>query len=253
MNFFGFGATDVGKVREKNEDSLLVDNERRLYLVADGMGGHAGGAYASGRAIEILKDEIARLEKSQDTTQPSVGGEGQKTLTQIRLQHAIQAANEDLINTSLQDSSLRGMGTTMTAIQFDERWANIAQVGDSRAYLIRNSEIRQVTEDHSWVQEQVRAGLLTEEEARFHPLKNIITRSMGHEREVKVDLLKEEYKAGDRYFLCSDGLTNMVQDEEILSINKELDVEAAMKQLMERALEEGGYDNITMIIVEIRD
>ncbi len=252
MDFLGYGLTDVGKVRERNEDALLVDNERRLYLVADGMGGHAGGAYASDRAVTVVKEEIIRLEQSQDTTQPSLGGEGQKTITQIRLQHAIKKANEDLINTSLNESQLRGMGTTMTAVQFDVRWANLAQIGDSRAYLIRNSSIRQLTEDHSWVQEQVRSGLLTEEEARCHPLKNIITRSLGHERELKVDLIKEEYQPGDRFLLCSDGLTNMVANEEILELNKKLEIEPAVQKLVERALEEGGYDNITVVIIEVK-
>jgi serine/threonine protein phosphatase PrpC len=253
MEFYGYGATDVGKVREKNEDSLFVDNERRLYLVADGMGGHAGGAYASNRAIEVLTEELIQLEKSQDTTHPSLGGEEQKTPVQVRLQHAFKKANEDLINTSLQNSRLRGMGTTMTAIQFDGHYVNVAHIGDSRAYLIRDENIRQLTEDHSWVQEQVKAGLLTEEEARFHPLKNIITRSMGHERDVKVALSKEEYNPGDKYLLCSDGLTNMVNDDEMLAIVKERDVEGAVNKLVERALEEGGYDNITVVIVEVRD
>jgi serine/threonine protein phosphatase PrpC len=252
MNFKGYGATDVGKVREKNEDSFLVDDERRLYMVADGMGGHAGGAFASKRVVELVKEEMIRLEKSQNTTQPWKG-EGQKTLSQIRLQHAIQTANEDLINQSLKDSQLRGMGTTLTAIQFDERFANLSHVGDSRAYLIRDGKIRQLTEDHSWVQEQVRAGVLTEEEARNHPLKNIITRSVGHERELNVDLIKEEYRVNDRYLICSDGLSNMIEDKEIQDIIQELELEAAVKRLVERSLEEGGYDNITVVTVEVRD
>ena len=143
------------------------------------------------------------------------------------------------------------MGTTLTAVQFDEKYANLAHIGDSRAYLIRDGQITQITEDHSWVQEQVRLGVLTPEEAKNHPLKNIITRSMGHERDVKVDLLKVEYRPGDKLLLCSDGLTNMVSDEEILKIVQENSLEDAVKVLAARANEEGGYDNITVVLLEV--
>ena len=145
------------------------------------------------------------------------------------------------------------MGTTLTALQFDEKFANLAHIGDSRAYSVREGALSQLSEDHSWVQEQVKLGILNPAEARNHPLKNIITRSIGHEREIKVDLVRTEYRPGDKYLLCTDGLTNMVADEEILKTVLEMDIEAAVAQLLKRANEEGGYDNITVILVEVTD
>ena len=252
MKFTAYGATDVGKVREKNEDAFAVDAERRLFLVADGMGGHAGGGFASSHAVENVVAEMKRQEESQDMTQPLRDDAG-RTQGQMRLQHALKRSNEVLFSRSMADHSLRGMGTTMTALKFDERYANLAHVGDSRGYLIRDGKLRQITEDHSWVQEQVRSGVLSEEEARRHPLKNIITRSMGHDRELNVDLFKEEYRVGDRYLLCSDGLTNMVTNPEILETVLKQPPEAAVKSLVDQAREGGGLDNITVVVVAVED
>jgi protein phosphatase len=250
MKFVAFGATDMGQVREKNEDAFLVDDSWRLYLVADGMGGHAGGGFASSNAVATVAEELRRQEDSQDMTQP-LRTDADHTHTQMQLLHALKRANEALFLRSISDSQLRGMGTTLTAIKFDERYANLAHVGDSRAYLVREGKLCQLTSDHSWVQEQVRSGVLTAEEARLHPLKNIITRSMGHEREVTVDLFKEEYRIGDRYLLCSDGLTNMVADDEILATVTQEAPEPAVRRLIQRAKEEGGLDNITVIVVAL--
>ena len=250
MKLVAFGATDVGQVRGKNEDAFLIDADRRLYLVADGMGGHAGGGFASSHAVESVIAELKRQEGGQDMTQPLRDNSGH-TLAQLQLQNALKRTNEILFQRSISDSQLRGMGTTLTALKFDEQYANLAHVGDSRAYLIRESQLRQLTEDHSWVQEQVRSGVLTAEEARLHPLKNIITRSMGHEREVTVDLFKEEYRIGDRYLLCSDGMTNMVEDDEILATVTQEAPEPAVRRLIQRAKEEGGLDNITVIVVAL--
>jgi protein phosphatase len=250
MKFVAFGATDLGQVREKNEDAFLVDDSWRLYLVADGMGGHAGGGFASSNAVATVAEELRRQEDSQDMTQP-LRTDADHTHTQMQLLHALKRANEALFLRSISDSQLRGMGTTLTAIKFDERYANLAHVGDSRAYLVREGKLCQLTSDHSWVQEQVRSGVLTAEEARLHPLKNIITRSMGHEREVTVDLFKEEYRIGDRYLLCSDGMTNMVEDDEILATVTQEAPEPAVRRLIQRAKEEGGLDNITVIVVAL--
>lgn len=250
MKLVAFGATDVGQVREKNEDAFLVDEVSHLYLVADGMGGHAGGGFASTHAVQVVAEELKRQANGQEMTQP-LRADPERTRVQIQLLHALQRANEVLFQRSLADSQLRGMGTTLTVLKFDERWANLAHVGDSRAYLMREGKLSQLTSDHSWVQEQVRSGVLTPEEARLHPLKNIITRSMGHEREVKVDLSKEEYRPGDRFLLCSDGLTNMVTDEEILATVSQEAPEPAVRRLIQRAKEEGGLDNITVIVVAV--
>jgi serine/threonine protein phosphatase PrpC len=251
MEVMAFGATDVGKVRAANEDSFLVDNELKLYIVADGMGGHQGGGYASSRAVAKIKEEIVRQETKQESTQPLTAASG-RTPAQVRLKNALLITNEMLFKKAMEDSTLRGMGTTVTAIQLDHVVANIAHVGDSRLYLMRNGDMIQVSRDHSWVQEQVDAGVLSEEEARVHPLKNIITRSLGHDRELMVDLDRREYQPGDRFLLCSDGLTNMVDDQTIKQVLKEKDIEASVKELIRLALEAGGQDNVTTLIVEIR-
>jgi len=250
MEFKSAGSTDVGRLREANEDAFLIHQERKLYIVADGMGGHQGGGFASKKVLELILYELDRLEQMQDTTQPLQTLE-ERTITQFRLLRALQRANQSLFEISLKEPNLRGMGTTLTALQFDERFANIAHIGDSRAYLMRNGAVTQLTEDHSWVQEQVKMGLLTLEEAKNHPLKNIITRSMGHERDVKVDLSKTEYKAGDKFLLCSDGLTNMVAEEEIYKIARENALQDAISRMIQRANEEGGYDNITIVLLEV--
>jgi len=252
MEIDAYGATNVGKVRAANEDSFLIDQEMRLYIVADGMGGHQGGGYASSHAVEGIKEEAKKLEQTQDTTQPLPDGSG-RTPSQMRLHHALVNTNEELHKKAQEDSSLRGMGTTVTAMQVDGKYVNIAHVGDSRLYVLRGEKLLQVTKDHSWVQEQVDAGVLNEEEAKSHPLKNIITRSMGHDRDLTVDLLKIEYKPGDKYLICSDGLTNMVEDETIKQEMRNGGPQQAVDRLVELALEGGGQDNITVVLVEIKE
>jgi serine/threonine protein phosphatase PrpC len=246
------GGSDVGKLREANEDSFLIAPERKLFIVADGMGGHQGGGFASKKILELVIAELDRIVNLQETTQPLQNHE-ERTVTQFRLLRALQRANQALFEISLKEPNLRGMGTTLTAVQFDEKYANFAHIGDSRGYLIRDGQLRQLTEDHSWVQEQVKMGVLSAEEAKNHPLKNIITRSMGHERDVKVDLLKHEFKTGDKYLLCSDGLSNMVNDEELQKIVVENSIEEAIPAMIKRANEEGGYDNITVVLLEVSD
>lgn len=252
MRIISFGATDVGKVRSANEDSLLVDDERNLYIVADGMGGHQGGGYASSNAVSKIQEDIVGAESSQESTQPVGSGED-KSPGQIRLRNALLGANDHIFKKALEDPSLRGMGTTCTAIQFDAKHVNIAHVGDSRLYVLRDGKLIQVTKDHSWVQEQVDSGVLTEEEALNHPLKNIITRSLGHDRDLLVDLGKAEFKIGDKYLMCSDGLTNMVDDQTIKKIMSEMSPEEAVNKLVELALQAGGLDNVTALIVEIAE
>ncbi len=250
MEIRAFGQTDVGKVRGANEDGFLIDEERKLYIVADGMGGHQGGGYASSHAVQGIREETMRLEQVQDSTQPLEVPEG-KTRTQVRLQHALSKTNNQLYQKAQEDPSLRGMGTTVTAMQLDSNFANIAHVGDSRLYLLRDGDLKQLTRDHSWVQEQVDAGVLSDDEAETHPLKNIITRSMGHEPELLIDLLKEEYRPGDKFLLCSDGLTNMVDDRMIKEVLEKKGPQPAVEELVRLSLDAGGLDNITALIVEI--
>lgn len=245
-----FGSTDVGKVRAANEDSFLIDPEHNLFVVADGMGGHQGGGFASSNAVRSIREEVVRLEAAQESTQPIADQTG-RTPVQARLLHALQRTNERIYKKAQEDMTLRGMGTTVTAIQLDHQSANIAHVGDSRLYLMRAGKLQQLSRDHSWVQEQVDAGVISEEEARVHPLKNIITRSLGHDREVTVDLSKENFQAGDRFLICSDGLTNMVPDPVIAEVLRKLPPEPAVKELIRLALEAGGQDNVTAVVVEI--
>lgn len=245
-----FGNSNVGKVRAANEDSFLIDEDQKLFIVADGMGGHQGGGYASQNAVKSIREEMRRLEAAQESTQP-LADPGGRTPVQVRMLHALQRTNERLYKKAQEDTSLRGMGTTVTAIQLDHSSANIAHVGDSRLYLMRGGQLKQISRDHSWVQEQVDAGVISEAEARVHPLKNIITRSLGHDRELMVDLLREEYRTGDRFLLCSDGLTNMVPDARIAETLGAATPDAAVEELIRLALEAGGQDNITAVIVEI--
>ena len=252
MQLKGYGATNVGKVRQANEDAYLLDEERNLYIVADGMGGHQGGGYASQNAVTGIKEELLKMELAQDTTQP-VANHNDKTPIQIRLLHALHRTNERIYQKALEDSTLRGMGTTVTVLQFDHVFANIAHVGDSRLYLFRDGLLFQLTRDHSWVQEQVDAGILSEADAKSHPLKNIITRSMGHECNVEVDLAKEKYQAGDNYLICSDGLSNMVDDQDIQKVMSSMEPPAALEELIRLALESGGLDNVTAVIVNVKE
>jgi PPM family protein phosphatase len=250
MQIIGYGDTNKGKVRSANEDSFLVDNERKLFIVADGMGGHQGGGYASSHAVAKIQEEVASRELEQNTTRP-VTPNSEKSPIQVRLKNALLSANDLLYKKALDDPALRGMGTTCVAVQFDLTCINIAHVGDSRLYLLRDGQFRQVTRDHSWVQEQVDSGVLTAEEAASHPLKNIITRSLGHDRELLVDLYKAEFKGGDRFMMCSDGLSNMVSDPTMKKILGDHPPSEAVSQLISMALDGGGLDNITVVIVEL--
>jgi PPM family protein phosphatase len=252
MQIKAYGASNVGKVRSANEDSYLIDHERKLYIVADGMGGHQGGGYASSHAVRKIQEEIAGREKEQNSTKP-LNLNGEKSPTQIRLRNALLSANELLYQKALEDPSLRGMGTTCTVIQFDLQHVNIAHVGDSRLYLLRDGALKQVSHDHSWVQEQVDSGVLTEEEANSHPLKNIITRSLGHDRDLIVDLARDSFKIGDKFMMCSDGLTNMVADRSIHNVLLAKAPEPAVQELIALALEGGGLDNITAVVVELAE
>ncbi|MFO8058409.1 MAG: Stp1/IreP family PP2C-type Ser/Thr phosphatase [bacterium] len=251
MKVKAYGATDVGRVRTANEDSFLVNDDHLLYIVADGMGGHQGGDYASSHAVQWIQEEVIKQQEAQESTLP-VGGPAEKTPAQTRLLHALKETNRKLFQKASEDPSLRGMGTTVTAVQLDDKYVNIAHVGDSRIYVLREGILFQLSRDHSWVQEQIDAGMLNKQEAENHPLKNIITRSMGHEPDVDVDLMKEEFQPGDKYLLCSDGLSNMVGDETVQKVISEMDIQAAVDELMRMALEAGGLDNTTILVIEIQ-
>lgn len=233
----GGGATDVGRVRKMNEDRFLVSDG--LYAVADGVGGHQAGEVASETSVETLADAF-----SEPTTDGLVA--------------AIKDANEAVWRLAQDNAEKRGMGTTITAlalVQEDgEEHLAIVNVGDSRAYLFQNGELVQVSEDHSLVEELVRKGQLTHEEAQVHPQRSIITRALGMEPEIEVDYWQLVPYRGDRVLLCSDGLTNEVSDDRIASTLRQIrDPQEAARELVRQAKDHGGNDNITVVVVDVVD
>jgi serine/threonine protein phosphatase PrpC len=235
--------TDTGRVRSHNEDYvdyfLPPDLQQQahkgaIYLVADGMGGHQAGEVASRGAVELV------IQRYYGDTSRDVG---------TSLVRAVQAANQQLHAQARSDPSKSGMGTTLVAAVILGRKVYMANVGDSRAYLINKTSITQITEDHSWVEEQVRAGLLTQEQARRHPQRNLVTRALGSKPAVDVDLFEGEIGRGDALLLCSDGLTGRVEDREIAAIVRAHPPAEAARLLVAAANERGGSDNITVLIV----
>ena len=224
--------TDKGQVRELNEDAWLVDDKLMLFAVADGMGGHRGGEVASSTAIEALRAEVARG---------------------LPIREAIQRANAAVIDRASRDDELEGMGTTMTAIVVTgPRQLLVGHVGDSRAYLVRGGEMDRITEDHSLVEELVREGRLTPEQAEAHPQRAIITRALGVEPDIDVDLYTIDVEARDRVIVCSDGLTTMLRDREIERIARgEENPQRAAEGLVDAANQAGGDDNITVVILDV--
>jgi len=249
MEIKSHGVTHVGKQRQHNEDAFLVADEAKLYLVADGMGGHAAGEIASRIAVDSISEFILHT-REDDGTWPHAYDE-QYTRSTNRLMAAVRLANTRVLEAMRKDARLRGMGTTVVACLADDDTMSVAHVGDSRAYLVRDGRLSRLTNDHSWVFEQVQAGMLTEEEAEKHPLRNVITRALGGALSVSPDASEVASKPGDVYLLCSDGLTGMVPEDEILRVvsgNKEL--ETACQTLIDLANERGGLDNVTAILVK---
>jgi PPM family protein phosphatase len=227
--------TDTGRRRRHNEDAYVC--EPPLFAVADGMGGAQAGELASGLAAAALRDDTSELE----------GGEQ-------RVDDLIQEANRRVYERQSQDASASGMGTTMTVALVEDGRVAIGHVGDSRAYLIRDRKLEQLTEDHSLVAELVRSGKLSPEEAEGHPQRSVITRALGTDPDVDVDTFSVETKPGDLFLLCSDGLTSMVDDETILREveRNRSDLSRAAKALVRAANKGGGEDNITVVFFEIR-
>ncbi len=246
-----FGLTDVGRKRKHNEDAYLLDVERGLFVVADGMGGHVAGEVASRLTVESIQEFISGTEDDHDNTWP-FGYNNRYSVEGNRLSTAVERANEKVMRAVVNRPELKGMGTTVVAALFDEQRATLVHVGDSRAYLLRGGELRRLTDDHSWVQEQVNAGILSEEEAKTHPLKNVVTRALGGGAHVAVDLMEIPTGRGDRFLLCSDGLTGMVADEVIADLlRSDKPLEVIVTTLITLANEAGGVDNITAIMVEV--
>lgn len=249
MEVKAFGLTHVGRQRQHNEDAFLVEDDAKLFLVADGMGGHAAGEIASRIAVESINEFIVHT-KEEDGTWPHAYDENYKRATN-RLVAAVRLANTRVLEAMRKDARLRGMGTTVVACLADGSTMSVAHVGDSRAYLVRDGNLSRITNDHSWVFEQVQAGMLTESEAEKHPLRNVITRALGGALQVTPDASEIEARAGDVFLLCSDGLTGMVPESDILRVvaSRQQDLEQACRDLIDAANERGGLDNVTAVLV----
>lgn len=245
-----FSISDIGRKRERNEDSYLVCDDLGLFVVADGMGGHSGGEFASKLAIQTIEEVMRSMtEDPEATVIAGMGGDIDEY--GLRLKYAIQVASEKIFDQSVYDTSLRGMGTTTVALLFEEDRVFVANVGDSRAYLLRGGKFEQITEDHSLVGEQIRAGLIDKKDARNHKFKNIITRSVGFQDQVDIDLSHLKLQDGDRFLLCTDGLTNYVQDYEIQEFLSKGPLPAIGEKLVALANDRGGDDNVTLILIEV--
>lgn len=243
--FVRFGAkTDLGNVRENNEDKfdffeptdpVLLAERGSVYAVCDGMGGHSAGQVASELALKTF------LKAYYDLELPDIDS---------ALTAAVQAANALVREVAHAIPGRRGMGTTLTAAALCESDAHIVHVGDSRCYLVRGETIEQVTDDHSYVMEQVRLGMMTPEEAQYSPYRNVITRSIGMDV-VEPDLYRVPLQAGDRLILCTDGLTTHVPDEQMAEVVRAHSPSVAAQRLVEMALEGGGSDNVTVVVVQV--
>ena len=249
MKALSAGLTDVGRKRNHNEDSFLVDEELQLFVVADGMGGHAGGGTASRLAVETIDREMRAAKTAPDHPFDSNSPLQDSPLPEY-LRGAVEKACFEIFKAAQEDPRLAGMGTTTIALCVHGEHALFAHVGDSRAYLVRGDLIQQISEDHSLVNEQIKAGMITPEEAKHSRYKNIITRSVGFEEEVQVDVMGIVTEPGDFFILCSDGLANLVDDKEIREVVSSGSLEDAPKKLIELANERGGDDNITVIVVK---
>lgn len=239
-----YSLTDIGKTREMNQDYFFSSEEPvghlpTLFIVADGMGGHKAGEFASRFTVEKIVEAVTGSEKED--------------IPEI-LADAIDSANQNLIAYAGQHSEMNGMGTTVVAAVVAKDQLYVANVGDSRLYIV-GKESRQITRDHSLVQEMVRLGELNEIQARSHPDKNVITRAIGADRNLKIDVFEEQLERGDRILLCTDGLTNMLEDTEIFDIlnDPQAGLPDKVEHLVEQANENGGTDNITVVVYQPMD
>jgi protein phosphatase len=246
--------TDVGRKRKGNEDSLFVNPEQRLFVVADGMGGHAAGEVASKVAVEAINEFVCLTSGDEEITWP-FGLDDTISYDGNRLKTAIRYANRKVIDATKERSEYEGMATTVAAVLVDDQQANLGHVGDSRGYLFSNGELTQLTSDHSWVNEQIQNGTLSPDQGRTHPLRNVVTRALGGKVELQVDIQSRKMEPGDILLLCSDGLTNMLPDADIAGICSRSagDLKLAARDLVNEANRHGGEDNITVLLISFEE
>jgi protein phosphatase len=237
-----FGLSDVGRRRESNEDDFMLEPARGVYAVADGMGGHAAGEIASRLAIETLQEALQRDDATTRTMSAEDAAEW--------LRSAVVEANRRICDSIRLHQDRRGMGTTVVALIHSGHEAVVGHVGDSRLYLLRGGGLVRMTSDHSWVNEQVKLGLMNDDTAQRHPMRNIVTRALGSRQDVLVDLTNVKIQPGDVFLLCSDGLNTMLTDDQIraLLFEHRQDPEAACRALVHEANRHGGDDNVTVVV-----
>lgn len=247
-----FGMTDVGLLRTHNEDCFDVDDQNQVYVVADGMGGHNHGEVASRVAVDSIREFISQSD-DRDGTLP-IGYDARLFQHSNRLKRSIQVAHDRVLTAIREDGKLVGMGTTIIGAMLESGVLAIAHVGDSRGYRLRHGHLELLTQDHTWVNEQVVAGYLSEEQAKAHPLKNVVTRALGGENEIVVDVVETEALAGDIFLLCSDGLTTMLSDQEI---HERMTADASLSEIGRRMVHDanarGGFDNVTVVLLRVVD
>ncbi len=247
MTWIGAGLTDPGLLRSSNQDAFTILNDRGLWVVADGMGGHPGGDVASRLAVEVISQQAAAA-FPHSMTKPA----GRNRSAAAQLKAMIEAANRAILATAEASPNLKGMGTTVVALQVSSglrAHATVAHVGDSRAYLWRDSNLTPLTRDHSLVEDYVRQGLISPEEARFHPHRHVLSRALGIAEAAEPDVSSFSLRRGDVLVLCTDGLTKMLPDEQIAEVLRRTgrQPQQICAALVEQALQSGGEDNVTVV------
>ncbi|MBI3183007.1 MAG: Stp1/IreP family PP2C-type Ser/Thr phosphatase [Myxococcales bacterium] len=251
LNTEAFGLTDVGRKRQHNEDAMMLDASLGLFIVADGMGGHAAGEVASARASEVVKQHVLTnrnilKDLSKDPSQAN------RAAAAALVEVAVQRACADIYRMATSDATKRGMGTTFVCLAVGGSKGVIGHVGDSRVYLVRNAQCHRLTEDHTLVAAQLKAGTITKEQAAASQYRNVITRAVGIQESVQVDTLIVDLLPGDTFILCSDGLHGYLSDEEILPLVESISKRDLPKKFVSLANERGGKDNITALVVAIQ-
>ena len=252
MGVSSAAATDKGLRRSINEDSFSVREELGLFVVADGMGGHTAGEVASQAAVEgIVAFVEATVQISPDQTWP-IPFDPNESVNANRLRAGFRMGNRQLAAQVASSSELRGMATTAVAVLVDGETGTLAHVGDSRAYRLRDGQLERLTRDHSWVEEQIRVGALSETAARQHPWRNIVTRALSGSEDLEVDVQELSVQPGDRLLLCSDGVFTVLSDDQISEVlRRETDLDSVCRALIQGANDGGGPDNVTAVVLEV--
>lgn len=247
-----FARTDPGPVRENNEDDLLIDVEHGLFVVADGMGGHASGEVASAIAVETVQDVLLNAHDPDETRLDRQALDEDDAIRE-RLRYAMNQASVRIRREAIDNPVHSGMGTTLTVLLLEEETAHFGHVGDSRLYLFRNDRIKRLTRDHTVVQQEIDAGRLTPELARIVPHKNILTQSVGYHGPVEPDTSTRPVMPGDVFVLCSDGLTDPLDDEALAGICRRTPFEELAEELVQQALTNGTEDNVTVVVIRVEE